>query len=77
LLKILNKEANNLINKWAVELNKYLLPQPELMMNKHMEKCSASLAIKEMQSKNKQIPFYPVRMAISKETNDKGWQELG
>jgi hypothetical protein len=56
LLKILNKEANNLINKWAMELSKYLLSQQELMMNKHMEKCSASLAIKEIQIKNKQIP---------------------
>jgi hypothetical protein len=51
------------------------------MANKHMEKCSISLAIKEMQIKTA-LRFYltPVRMTIINKTNRKNykcWQGYG
>jgi hypothetical protein len=48
------------------------------MTNKHMKKCSTSLAIKEMQIKMAlRFNLTPVRAAIIKKTNSKYWQGYG
>jgi hypothetical protein len=48
------------------------------MTKKHMKKCSASLAIKEMQIKTTLIPHHPVRISIIKNTsNARFWQGRG
>jgi hypothetical protein len=43
--------SKNSLNKWANELNRLFLKLEVQMVNKHMKKFSASLAVKEMQIK--------------------------
>jgi hypothetical protein len=67
------------MNKWANELNRQFSNGEVQMLNKYVNKCSASLAIKEMQIK-RTLRFHltPVRMAIINNTkNNKCWQGCG
>jgi hypothetical protein len=63
------------MKKWTNELNRDFSKREFQMVKKHMKKCSASLAIKEMQIKTTlRIHFTTVRMATIKNTNNKCWQ---
>jgi hypothetical protein len=73
--KLSSLKINEPIKKWATELNRTLSRKEIQMVQKHMKKCSPSLAIKEMQMKTT-LRFYlnPVRIAIIKNTiNNRCW----
>jgi DNA-directed RNA polymerase alpha subunit len=69
LKKVNYTKINELIKKWATELNRTFSKEEIQMAKKHIKKCSLSLAIKEMQIKTT-IRFHltPVRIAIIKNT---------
>ena len=74
-LQLNSRKINDLIKKWAKELNRHFSKDGY----KHMKICSTSLIIREMKVKTTmRYHFMPVRMAtIQKSTSNKCWRGCG
>ena len=79
VIKLNSKETDNPILKWAKDMNRNFTKEDIDMANKHMRKCSASLAIKEIQIKTTmRYHLAPVRMVkINKTGNKRCWRGCG